>query len=113
MTILKNRYGQRKGVIRSHREQLLNGKSITDLIADFEVLSNELKCFHSVLIHYNVDLQYFSGEIVRDVITRRLSKRMGAEFTNFIRTKGFMDGTALYLPRLLSWVNEKNHILAI
>ena len=32
---------------------------------------------------------------------------MGAEFINFIRTKGVMDETALYLPRLLSWVNEK------
>ena len=85
----------------------LNGKTITNSIADFEVLSNELKCFNSVLIRYNVDLQYFSGEIVRDVIACRLSKRMGAEFTNYIRTKGFMDETALYLPRLLSWVNKK------
>ena len=54
--------------------------------------------FSLILIHYNVDLQYFSREIVRDVISRRLSKRMGTEFTNFIRAKGFRDETALYLP---------------
>ena len=57
--------------------------------------------------YYNVDLQNFCGEIVRDGIARRLPKRMGAEFTNYIRAKEFMDETALYLPRLLSWVNEK------
>ena len=99
MTILKDWYGQKNGVIRSHREELLNGKPITDSIADFEVLSNELKCFHSVLIHYNVNLQYFSGEIVRDVVAHCLSNRMGAEFTNLIHAKSFMDETALYLPR--------------
>ena len=38
MAILKERYGQKNGVITSHREELLNGKTITDLIADFEVL---------------------------------------------------------------------------
>ena len=94
MAILKERYGQKNGVIRSHRDEILNGKSNTDSIADFEVLSNELKCFHSVLIYYEVNLQYFSGDIVGDVITRHLSKRMGAEFTNYICAKGFMDETA-------------------
>ena len=68
-----------------------------------------LKCFHSVLIHYEVNLQYFSGDIVRDVISRCLSKRMRAEFTNFVRAKGFMDDTAQYLPRLLAWVNDNNN----
>ena len=96
-----------KRSIRSHHKELLKGKIITDSIADFEVLSNELKCFHSVLIHYNVNLQYFSAEIVRDVIARRLSKPMGAEFTNFIHAKGFMDKTAQYLPQLLAWVYDK------
>ena len=66
MAILKVRYGQKSGAIRSHRDEILNGKSITDSIADFEVLSNELKCFRSVLIHYEVNLQYFSGYIVHD-----------------------------------------------
>ena len=56
MTILKETYDQKNGVIRSRHEELLNGKPITDSIADFEVLSNELKCFHSVLIHYNVNM---------------------------------------------------------
>ena len=112
MAILKKRYGQKNGIIRDHREELLNGRSITDSIADFEVLANELKCFHSVLLHYDVNLQYFSGEIVRDIIARQLSKRMGTEFTNHIRSKGLMDDTAEYLPRLLAWVGEKNVFFA-
>ena len=91
----------------------MNGRAITDSIADFEVLANELKCFHSVLLHYDVNLQYFSGEIVRDIIACRLSKRMGTEFTNHIRSKGLMDDTAEYLPRLLAWVSEKNCFLAV
>ena len=70
MTIFKMRYGQKNDVIRSHRQELMNEKVITDSIADFEVLTNELKCFHSVLIHYDVNLQYVSGEVVRDIITR-------------------------------------------
>ena len=106
MQILKKRYGQKNGVIRSHRQELMNGKIISDSIADFEVLANELKCFYSVLLHYDVDLQYFSGEIVQDIIARRLSKKMCAEFTNFIRAKGLMDETAEYLPRLLEWVGD-------
>ena len=57
MLILKERYGQKNGVIRSHHEQLLNGKTLSDSIADFEILSYELKCYHSILIHYKVDLQ--------------------------------------------------------
>ena len=44
---------------------------------------------------------------MRDIIARRLSKRMGAEFTNHIRSKGLMDETAEYLPRLLDWVGDK------
>ena len=76
----------------------MNGRTITDSIADFEVLGNELKCFHPVLLHCDVNLQYFLGKIVRDVIARHLSKRMGAEFTNHIRSKGLMDDMAKYLP---------------
>ena len=53
----------------------MNGKVVSETIADFEVLANELKCFYSVLIHYSVNLEYFSGELVRDVVTRQLSKR--------------------------------------
>ena len=60
MAILKERYDQKNGVIRSHSDKILNGKTITDSIADFKVLTNQLKCFHSVLIHYEVNLQYFS-----------------------------------------------------
>ena len=86
MTILKRRYGQKNGVIRSHLQELLNGKVIglMDSMVDFEVLASELKYLHSDLLHYDGNLQYFSVEIVRDNIARRLSKRMSAEFTNHI-----------------------------
>ena len=66
------------------------------------MLGNGLKCFHSVLLHYDVNLQHFLGEIVRDVIARRLSKRMGAEFTTHIRSKGLMNDMAGYLRQLLA-----------
>ena len=71
------------------------------------MLANELKCFCSVLLHYKVNLECFSGEVVRDILDRRLSKKMCAEFANFIRAKGFIDETAEYLPRLLKWVGDK------
>ena len=107
MTILKMRYDQKNGVIRSHRQELMNGKIISDSIDDFEELANELKCFYSVLLHYNVNLQYFSGEVVQDIIAPRLSKLMYAEFTNFTRSKGLIDETAEYLPQLLTSVGDK------
>ena len=53
----------------------MNGKLISDSIADFEVLANELKCFYSVLLHYKVNLEYSSGEVIRDMIDRRLTKK--------------------------------------
>ena len=36
-----------------------------------------------------------------------MTKRMCAEFTNYMRTKDFMEKTEEYLPRFISWVNEK------
>ena len=113
MQILEKKFGQKNGVIRSHRQELMNSKAVSDSIADFEVLANELKCFHSVLLHYSVNLEYFSGELVRDIVARRLSKRMCVEFTNYIRTKGLMDDTAEYLPWLLEWVGDKIVFLAV
>ena len=61
----------------------MNGKQISDSIADFEVLANELKCFYSVLLHYNVNLEYFSGEVVRDIIDCRLTKKI-AQFLQIL-----------------------------
>ena len=55
---------RKNGVIRSHHQELMNGKLISDTIADFEVLANELKCFHSVLLHYDVNLEHLSEEVV-------------------------------------------------
>ena len=33
---------------------------------DFEKLANELKCFHSVLLFYDANLEYFSGDLVKN-----------------------------------------------
>ena len=76
---------------------------ISDSIADFEIIANELKCFHSVLMHYDVNLEYFSGEVVKEILEHRLSAKMCSEFTNFMRTKGHVDDTYKYLPRLSNW----------
>ena len=100
MSILKSRYGQKQCVIKAHRERLLSGKALYDSIADFEVLSNELKCYCSVLEHFSVDIQYYSCEVVKDIVSRRMSKRSGAEFAKLIQRKGLMDKTASYLPKL-------------
>ena len=85
----------------------MGGKRISDSIADFEILANELKCFHSVLMHYDVNLEYFSGEVVKEILEHRLSVKMCAEFTNFMCTKGYIDDTSKYLPRLSKWVSDK------
>ena len=66
MGILKERYGSQNCVINTHKKVLMNGKLITDAIADFEVLSNKLKSFHSVLLHFKVTSEYFSGKVVRN-----------------------------------------------
>ena len=69
MMLLAEQHGGRNGVILAHKSDLMNGKLINDLIADFETLSNELKCFHSILLHYDANLKYFSGEVVKIIIT--------------------------------------------
>ena len=74
ISILESRYGSKNGVIRTHKHDLMNGKLNSDLIADFEIHANELKYFHSVLLHYKVNLEYFSGEVVKEILERRLSK---------------------------------------
>ena len=50
----------------------MNGKQINDSLADFEILDNELKCFHSVLLHYGDNSEYFSGDVVKEILERRL-----------------------------------------
>ena len=42
----------------------MEGKLVTDAIADFDGLSNDLKSFHSVLVHYKVTSGKFSGNVV-------------------------------------------------
>ena len=49
MSILASRYGSKNEVICAHKQDLMCGKQISNSIADFEILANELKCFHSVL----------------------------------------------------------------
>ena len=108
MKTLKSRYGKNRGYFCSPIK--LNGGRggrISDWVADFEILANEQKCFHSVLIHCEVNLEYFSGEVVKEILEHRLSAKMCAEFTNFMRAKGYVDDTSKYLPKLSNWVNEK------
>ena len=82
MKILKVRYGAKNCVINAHKKILMNEKVITDTIADFDILSNNLKIFHSVLLHYKVGSDYFSGKVVKDILDRHLTKSACKEFTN-------------------------------
>ena len=88
MEILKTRYGPKSGVIRAHRERLLSGKKLSDTVADFEKLSNELKRYCAVLNYYDVDTQYLANDVVRDIVHRRMSTYSGREFSKFIQRKG-------------------------
>ena len=65
------------------------------------------KTINDHLIHYKINIECFAGELVRDIIARRLSIKMCAEFTYHIRAKGLIDKTAEYLPRLLEWAGGK------
>ena len=78
-----------------------------DTIADFEGLSNDLKSFSSVLKHYKVTSEYFSGEVVKDILERRISKFSSREFTGYMNSKGYINSTAKYLPQLTEWINDK------
>ena len=73
MGILTLRNGQKNCVIRYHDQEHMNRKLISDSIADFEVLPNEYG--YLVLLHYNNNLEYFTGEVVRDIIVCRLTKK--------------------------------------
>ena len=86
---------------------MLNGKQINDSIAYFEIFTNELKSFHSVLLHYKVTSEYFSGEVVKEILDRRLSKNTCKEFTNFKNIRGFTNDTTDYLHKLTKWINQK------
>ena len=107
MSILKYRYGPKSGVIRAHRERLLAGRKLVNSVADFEKLSNDVKSYCSVLEYYGVDMQYFACDVVRDVVHRRMSMHSGREFSKLIQRKCLMENTALYLPKLCEWVNER------
>ena len=86
---------------------MLGGKVIADKIADFEQLSNELKNFNSVLNYYNVTSEFFSGEVVTDVLERRISKFSSREFTSYMNAKGYINNPVCYLPKLTDWINDK------
>ena len=111
MTILQNHYGSQNGVINAHKKILMGGKVITDTIADFEGLSNDLKSFSSVLKHYNVTSKYFSEKVVKDILERRMSKFTSREFTNYMNSKVYIINPVEYLSRLNVWINEKNVFL--
>ena len=112
MTILRNRYGSQNGIINARKTILMGGKLITDTIADFEGLLNNLKSFSSVLKLYKVTSEYFSGEVVKNILERRMSKFTSREFTNYMNSKGYINNPVEYLPRLTEWINKKTVFLA-
>ena len=85
----------------------MGGKVIADTIANFEGLLNDLKSFSSVLKHYEVTSEYFSGEVVEDILERRMTKFTSREFTNYMNSKGYINNPVEYLPRLSEWINAK------
>ena len=85
----------------------MEGKRISDSIADFEILANDLKCFHSVLLYYDVNLEYFSGEVVKEILGQWLLDKMCAERTNPMSAKEYADDTSKYLPRLSNREHDK------
>ena len=108
MEILRKRYGSQNSIINVHRKILMGGMEVTDTIADFESLSNDLKSFSSVLKHYKVTSEYFSREVVKDILERRISKFSSREFTGYMNLKGYINNPVEYLPKLTDWINEKN-----
>ena len=91
---------------------LMGGNVIVDTIADFKGLSNDLKSVSSVLKHYDVTREYFSVEVVKDILERRMSKFTSREFTNYMNSKGYINNPVEYLPRLTEWINAKIVFLA-
>ena len=59
-------------MINEHKKTLMNGKMITDKIAEFEGPSNDLKSFHSILAHYGVtsrvDILLYSRNKIAGII---------------------------------------------
>ena len=70
MPILKNRYGSQNSVINAHKRILMAGKLVADTIADFISRLNDLKSFSSVLTHFKVTSEYFSSEVVKNILER-------------------------------------------
>ena len=60
-----------------------------------------------MLLFYGASPEYFSGDLVKTILKKRLSKKMGMEFTNYMCNKGFIDATENYLPKLTDWINDK------
>ena len=107
LNILNSRYGQKLSVIRAHKNMLLNGKNVSESINDFTKLGNELSVFIAVLNHFNMGASSFSEEVVKNIVSSRLTPKMCVEFTNYMRNSGKLENTDQYLNELLKWVNGK------
>ena len=75
LKILNNRYGQKLAVIRAHRAMLLNGKGLSELINDFTKLGNEISVFIAVINYFSMNASSFSEEVVRIIVSSRLSPK--------------------------------------
>ena len=51
--------------------------------------------------------EYFSGEVVKDILERRISKFSSREITGYMNSKGYINNPVEYLPKLTEWINDK------
>ena len=86
---------------------LLNGKNVSESVNDFTRLGNELSVFIAVINYFKMSASSFSEEVVRTIVSSRLTSKMCVEFTNYMRSSGKLENTDQYLNELLKWVNGK------
>ena len=108
MKLLKNRYGDRLGVIHAHQQEILAGKTINESISDFSKVSNELGCFQKVLSHYNTEETYFSEDLVKKIVSDRMNLKLCSESTNYMHNKGLLGNPNKYLPERIKWLDRSS-----
>ena len=59
MSLLKDRYGGKLGVLHAHKLKILCGQEVRDSIDAFSKISNKLGCFKTVIEIYYTDSSFF------------------------------------------------------
>ena len=101
LKILNYRYSQKLAVIRAHRSMLLNGKGVSQSINDFTKLGNEISVFIAVIDYLKINASSFSEEVVRTIVSSRLSPKFCSDFINFMKNSEKLENTDQYLNELL------------